>query len=309
MDGRKLQSAAEAEAAATGKEATERLMAGWPASVVTAIVVSEIRAAAGAVKRKNSEDAQTGSAVRKKQKKEKKRQKQQQRRQRQKETKRRLCKVSDDEMDEEEEDRWHEMSCAFVEDAAMKKAVAWRERRELLRAWRGVRECAREVERVEREAKVGWKTKEPTEEPTAESEKPVEHGGWGERLVWSDELEQKEKTISEPSDDELGWEEVTAAIAMMQKSAGVVARNRTTMEQNPLFTAVVDQKTGAGSVVTSMEPMGAAGEEKIEPTKAVTGETASQKMVGYVQIVTEGQIGDNRTDWRLTQISGVSETA
>ena len=191
----------------------------------------------------------------------------------------------------------------------MKKAVAWRERRELLRAWRGVRECAREVERVEREAKVGWKTKEPTEEPTAESEKPVEHGGWGERLVWSDELEQKEKTISESSDDELGWEEVTAAIAMMQKSAGVVARNRTTMEQNPLFTAVVDQKTGAGSVVTSMEPMGAAGEEKIEPTKAVTGETASQKMVGYVQIVTEGQIGDNRTDWRLTQISGVSETA
>ena len=308
MDGRKLQSAAEAEAAATGKEATERLMAGWPASVVTAIVVSQIRAA-GAVKRKKSEDAQTGSAVRKKQKKEKKRQKQQQRRQRQKETKRRLCKVSDDEMDEEEEDRWHEMSCAFVEDAAMKKAVAWRERRELLRAWRGVRECAREVERVEREAKVGWKTKEPTEEPTAESEKPVEHGGWGERLVWSDELEQKEKTISESSDDGLGWEEVTAAIAMMQKSAGVVARNRTTMEQNPLFTAVVDQKTGPGSVVTSMEPMGAAGEERIEPTKAVTGETASQRMVGYVQIVTEGQIGDNRTDWRLTQISGVSETA
>ena len=75
----------------------------------------------------------------------------------------------------------------------MKKAVAWRERREVLRAWRGVRGWAREVERVEREAKVGWETKEPTKEPTTESEKPVEpveHGGWCERLQWNDQLTQ-----------------------------------------------------------------------------------------------------------------------
>ena len=64
----------------------------------------------------------------------------------------------------------------------MEKAVAWRERRELLRAWRGVRGCAREVERVARETKVGGE-EEPTKEPTITSEEPMEHGGWCERTV------------------------------------------------------------------------------------------------------------------------------
>lgn len=126
--------------------------------------------------------------------------------------------------------------------------------------------------------KVGGE-EEPTKEPTATSEEPMEHGGWCERLVWSDGLEQNEAELSEDSDGGLGWEEVTAAIEMMQKSATVVARNRATMERNPLFTAAVDQKTGAGPVVTSVEPMGAAGEEKVEPTEAVTAETSSQKMI------------------------------
>ena len=93
-------------------------------------------------------------------------------------------------------------------------------------------------------------------------ETTVEHGGWGERLVWSDELKQNEAESNEPSDDELGWEEVTAAIAMMQKSAAVVARNRATVEQNPLFTAAEDGRTGVGPVVTSVGPTGAAGGEK-----------------------------------------------
>ena len=97
---------------------------------------------------------------------------------------------------------------------------------------------------------------------------------------------------------------MTAAITMMQKSAAVVARNRATVGQNPLFTAVADQRTGAGPVVTSVEPTGAAGEEKAEPTKAVTGETTNQKMMESRKVVTGGQIGDNRTDWRLNSSVG-----
>ena len=46
-----------------------------------------------------------------------------------------------------------------------------------------------------------------------------------------------------------------------------------------------------------------------EPTKAMTGETANQKMMESRKVVTGGQIGDNRTDWRLTQLGGVSEMA
>ena len=136
------------------------------------------------------------------------------RRQRQSEKKKEKEKVEEKERDEEEE-RWSEMSWTFVEDAAMKKAVAWRERRELLKAWRGVRGCTREIERVKRETKVGGKEEEPTEDPTATSEEPMEHGGWCEKLVWSDGLEQSGVELREASDDELGWEEVTAAIAMM----------------------------------------------------------------------------------------------
>ena len=306
MDGRKLQSAAEAEAAATGKEATERLMAGWPASVVTAIVVSQIRAAAGAVKRENSEDAQTGSAVRKKQKKEKKRQKQQQRRQRQKETKRRLCKVSDDEMDEEEEDRWHEMSCAFVEDAAMKKAVAWRGERELLRAWRSLRKCTREVERVKREAKVGEEAEEPTtEEPTKSSEESVGHRGWCEALVRSDGLEQGGAEL----DDELDWCEVVAAVKMMQTGINSVAKGATVIEENPLFATIQDAEMVAGPMTVGVASVGAAGE--------VQGGTVTEKVVKVAdaeiarsdKTQTVEQIGDNRTDWRLMQFGGGSEIA
>lgn len=57
------------------------------------------------------------------------------RRQRQSDKRKEKKKVEEKERDKEEE-RWSEMSWAFVEDKAMKKAVAWRERRELLRAWR-----------------------------------------------------------------------------------------------------------------------------------------------------------------------------
>jgi hypothetical protein len=307
MDGRKLQSAAEAEAAATGRTALALIQAGLTADRVAAELVRRSMDAAVKFKSGRPQPQQQAAGLKRKMTPAEKTQERKKRRQRQSQKKKEKKRVEEKERDEEE--RWNEMSWTFVEDAAMERAVAWRERRELLRAWRGVRECAREVERVEREAKVGWKTKEPTEEPTAESEKPVEHGGWGERLVWSDELEQKEKTISESSDDELGWEEVTAAIAMMQKSAAVVARNRATVEQNPLFTAVADQRTGVGPVVTSVEPTGAAGEEKAEPTKAVTGGTTNQKMMESRKVVTGGQIGDNRTDWRLTQLGGVSEMA
>ena len=55
-------------------------------------------------------------------------------------------------------------------------------------------------------------SEEPTEELTATSEAPMEHGGWCQRLVWSDGLEQSGAELSEDSDGGLGWEEVTAAI-------------------------------------------------------------------------------------------------
>ena len=35
----------------------------------------------------------------------------------------------------------------------------------------------REIERVKRETKVGGKEEDPTEDPTAASEEPMEHGG------------------------------------------------------------------------------------------------------------------------------------
>ena len=307
MVGRKLKSAAEEEAAATGRTALALIEAGWTADRVAAELVRRSMSAAEIFKSEQPRQQQAAGLKRKRTPAEQT-QARKMRRKRQSERRKEKKRVEEEERDEEE--RWNEMSWTFVEDKAIRKAVAWRERRELLRAWRGVRGCAREVERMERETKVGEEeAKGPTEEPTTKSEEPVEHGGWGERLVWSDELKQNEAESKEPSDDELGWEEVTAAIAMMQKSAAVVARNRATVEQNPLFTAAEDKRTGAGPVVTSVEPTGAAGE--------VQGGTVAEKVVKVAdaeiarsdKTQTMEQIGDNRTDWRLIQLGGVSGIA
>ena len=188
------------------------------------------------------------------------------RRQRQSEKKKEKKKVEEKERDEEEE-RWSEMSWAFVEDAAMKKAVAWRERRELLRAWRGVRGCTREIERVKRETKVGGKEEDPTEDPTAASEEPMEHGGWCERLVWSDELEQGEAEL----DEELDWCEVVATVRMMQTGINSVAKGATVVEENPLFAAMQGSEIVVGPVTASVASVGAAGE--------VQGDTVAEKEV------------------------------
>ena len=141
------------------------------------------------------------------------------RRQRQSKKRKEKKKIEEKERDGVEE-RWSEMSWAFVEDKAMEKAVACRERRELLRAWRGVQGCTQEVERVTRETKVGGEEEEPAKEPTMTSEEPMEHGSWCERLVWSDELEQDEAEL----DEKLDWCEVVAAVKMMQTGINSVAK-------------------------------------------------------------------------------------
>ena len=235
---------------------------------------------------------------------------QERKKRRQRQSQRRREKKEVEEKERAEEDRWHEMSCAFVEDAAMKKAVAWRERREVLRAWRGVRGWAREVERVEREAKVGWETKEPTKEQTTESEKPVEpveHGGWCERLQWNDQLTQS--SVEGSGEDELDWMEVQAAIAMMQKSATVVARNRTTVEQNPLFAATNDKMMVVGPVAASVASVGATEGVQRDTTEEKVAKAADAETVRDEKVKISEQIGDNRTDWRLIQYDGVSGIA
>ena len=50
-------------------------------------------------------------------------------------------------------------------------------------------------------------------------------------------------------------------------------------------------------VVTSVEPMGAAGEEEMKPTEAMSGVAAGKTAATMVAI------GDNRTDWRMAQMA------
>ena len=100
------------------------------------------------------------------------------RRQRQSERRREKEKVEEKERDDEE-DRWHEMSCAFVEEESMRKAVAWREGRQCLRAWRAVNHWRVTSGEwwVEPETK---EAEEPTENAAVVEAAVIETGGWCE---------------------------------------------------------------------------------------------------------------------------------
>ena len=102
--------------------------------------------------------------------------------------KKRLLAIGDGE-EKADEERWHEMSCAFVEEAAMAKAVAWCEGTET------VSQCVAGLGSLESDE--WWVAPEMTEaeestltENAAGMETTViEHGGWCERQ-WNDQLTQ-----------------------------------------------------------------------------------------------------------------------
>ena len=103
--------------------------------------------------------------------------------------------------------------------------------------------------------------------------------------------------------------EVQAAIAMMQKSATVVARNRTTVEQNPLFAATNDKMMVVGPVAASVASVGATEGVQRDTTEEKVAKAADAETVRGEKVKTSEQIGDNRTDWRLIQYDGVSGIA
>ena len=135
----------------------------------------------------------------------------------------------------------------------------------------------------------------------------MEHGGWCERLQWNDQLTQS--SVEGSGEDELDWMEVQAAIAMMQKSATVVARNRTTVEQNPLFAATNNKMMVVGPVAASVASVGATEGVQRDTTEEKVAKAADAETVRGEKVKTSEQIGDNRTDWRLIQYDGVSGIA
>ena len=307
MVGRKLKSAAEEKAAATGRTALALIEAGWTADRVAAELVRRSMAAAENFKSERPQPQQQTVGLKRRKTPAEKTQARKMRRQRQSEKKQEKKKVEEKDRDEE---RWNEMSWTFVEDAAVKKAVAWREERESLRAWRRVREGARELGRVRRARKVGeeeaWEeAKGPTEEPTAKPEEPVEHGGWGERLVWNDQLEQSGAELEE----DLDWCEVVAAIKMMQKGINNVARGATVIEKNPLFAKMQDTERVVGPVTASVASVGATERVQGDTTEEKVAKAADAETVRGEEMKMSEQIGDNRTDWRLIQFGGVSGIA
>ena len=126
-----------------------------------------------------------------------------------------------------------------------------------------------------------------------------------ERLVWSDQLEQSGAELEE----DLDWCEVVAAVRMMQKGINSVAKGATVIEENPLFARMQDTEMVVGPVTASVALVGA--------TERVQGDTMEQKVAKVADAGTvrgeemkmSEQIGENRTDWRLVQFSGVSGIA
>jgi hypothetical protein len=135
-----LRSAAEEEAAATGRIALALMQAGLTADRVAAELVRRSMDAAVSFKSQRLQPQQQTAGLKRKKTPAEETQARKMRRQRQSEKKKEKEKVEEKERDEEEE-RWSEMSWTFVEDAAMKKAVAWRDLEE--RASQGVAWCAR----------------------------------------------------------------------------------------------------------------------------------------------------------------------
>ena len=240
-----------------------------------------------------------------------KKQERKKRRQRQSERRREKEKVEEKERDEDE--RWDEVSWTFVEDATVKKAVAWREGRESLRSWRRVREGAREIGRVRRATKVAREEealpKGPTKEPTALLETTVVELGRAhmhiERLVWNDQLEQSGAELEE----DLDWCEVVAAVKMMQKGINSVAKGATVIEENPLFAKMQDTEMVVGPVTASVASVDATERVQGDTTEEKVAKAADAKTMRGEEMKMSEQIGDNRTDWRLIQFGGVSGIA
>ena len=178
-------------------------------------------------------------------------------RQQQREEKKRLLAMEDDKGRADEE-RWHEMSCVFVEEESMKKAVAWREGRQCLSAWRAVnhwRVMSGEwwVEPEMKEAE------EPAENAAGVETAEIEIGGWCES--GNDQLTQS--SVERSGEDELDWMEVQAAIKMMQGGTNRVAKEAAVVEENPLFAAVVGAEVAAESMAASVSAVVAGGAKKL----------------------------------------------
>ena len=133
----------------------------------------------------------------------------------------------------------------------------------------------------------------------------MEHGGWCERLAWSDELEQGEAEL----DEELDWCEVVATVRMMQKGINNVPKGATVIEENPLFAKMQDTERVVGPVTASVASVGATERVQGDTTKEKVAKAADAETVRGEEMKMSEQIGDNRTDWRLIQFGGVSGIA
>ena len=131
--------AAEGEAVATGSIALTSMQAGWTVERVAAeLVHRQISMSSESLEDEHSRSWRRRRKRKKKRKKQEwwaQQQQNKRKRQRQRGEKRRLLAIGDG-GEKADEEQWHEMSCAFVEEAAMAKAVAWREGRQCLSAWR-----------------------------------------------------------------------------------------------------------------------------------------------------------------------------